>query len=366
MDITKIKLSTLNRIIEPLEQNKLIEEACTGQSTGGRKPALFGINTKSIYFIGIDISRTYTEVVITDLGMKVAYRQSIPMNASSTPIVVLKHIEACVQAGLNHLPINKGMVAGVGISAVGPIDRSTGILLNPRSFTAPGWANIPIKIMVEEKLGLPAVIDNGANMAALAEYTFGEGKGFKSVAYINCGIGIRTGSISQGTLVRTLNDAEDAFGHMVINIDGELCSCGNYGCIESYSSLLAIASKFCAGLKKGRSSILHKPLEQITFIDICSAAESNDEFAREIISDAATTFGAGLANYINLMNPELIVLSGPLIKFSGLFYEVSTNTALKRVFHSNKSKTLFSKGGCFKEDAMAVGAAVAVLESILK
>jgi predicted NBD/HSP70 family sugar kinase len=90
------------------------------------------------------------------------------------------------------------------------------------------------------------VIDNGANTTILAEYNFGAGKGYQNIAYFNCSTGIRTGAISAGTIVRTINDAEDAFGHMVIKVDGEPCSCGNYGCIDCYSSIYAIIQKYNA------------------------------------------------------------------------------------------------------------------------
>lgn len=365
LDITKIKLSTLNRVMKPLEDESLIVETSIGESTGGRKPVLFGVNAKRLYFAGIDISRTYTRMIIADLSMNVIYQQQFPMIHSTTPWEVLHSITTFIQDAFNQLSINKEMMVGIGISAVGPMDRTNGILLNPRSFSAPGWNDIPIKSMVEEETGLPVIIDNGANMAVLAEYIFGQGKGFDNIAYINCGIGIRTGAISSGTIVRTINDAEDAFGHMVIDVDGELCSCGNYGCVECYSSILSIINKFTAELKKGRTSIIKKPLDQIGYIDICAAAENDDELAREIIMSSAATFGVGLANYINLLSPHVVILSGPLIKHSRVFYETGKDVALKRIYLKGERSVLFSRGGFFKENAMAFGAAAAVINHVL-
>ena len=85
-------------------------------------------------------------------------------------------------------------------------------------FSSPGWSNIPIKAMLEEKLKCPVIIENGANSAAVAEYFYGLGKDFENIAYFNCGVGIRTGTISSGNLIRTMNDEEDAFGHMIVNM----------------------------------------------------------------------------------------------------------------------------------------------------
>jgi predicted NBD/HSP70 family sugar kinase len=121
--------------------------------------------------------------------------------------------------------------------------------------------------MIEDATGMSVIIDNGANMAALAEYIYGEGKGSDNLAYINCGMGIRTGSISSGTVVRTINGTEDAFGHMVIDVDGELCSCGNYGCVECYSSIPAIVGKFARELKKGRVTAVGGVRKMLTTLE---------------------------------------------------------------------------------------------------
>jgi predicted NBD/HSP70 family sugar kinase len=255
----------------------------------------------------------------------------------------------------------------VGLGTVGPLEREQGVMISPKNFAATGWIGSPIKRMLEQELKLPVIIDNGANTAVLAEHFFGDGKEFQNIAYFHCSVGIRTGVISAGTIVRTINDAEDAFGHMVIDfVDGELCSCGNYGCIERYSSIFAIVQKFTVALKKGRVSKVIKPIEQIDYMDICEAAETGDDLAREIISNAATIFGAGLANYINLLNPSLVILSGPLVKQSGLFYQICTTSALKRIYSKPAKRIIFSKGGRFGDDAVSLGAAAMVIENHLK
>jgi len=146
-------------------------------------------------------------------------------------------ISGLIGSTAKYLKIDRKKLIGIGIGTVGPLNRASGVMINPANFEAPGWSNVPFKAMLAEKTGLPVIIDNGANAAVLAETLFGAGKGLKDVVYLNCGIGIRTGVISSGTIVRTINDAEDAFGHMVIDVDGETCICGNSGCIETYSSI---------------------------------------------------------------------------------------------------------------------------------
>lgn len=198
--------------------------------------------------------------------------------------------------------INPKIILGVGIGTVGPLDREKGILFNPPNFPAPGWVNVPLKDILEKEIDLPITVDNGANTAVLVENIFGAGKGFSNMAYFHCGIGIRTGAIAGGKIVRTINDAEDAFGHMIIDVDGEQCNCGNFDCVDCYSSIPAIVTKFITALKKGRVSNTTTPLDQMQYSDICAAAEEDDDLAKEIIVEAATILGSGLANYINLLN----------------------------------------------------------------
>lgn len=364
IQLTNMKLSTLNRVMQPLINDNLIIEAEIGESTGGRRPVLYDVSPKRYYIIGVDISRTYTQIVITDMKMRVVKQELLTQCGS--PDIIVKLISASINSLLNQLSINKSSILGIGIGTVGPLDREKGIMTIPQNFPTNDWVNVPLKDMMENETGLPTLIDNGANTAVLAEYLFGIGKGLNNIAYFNCGIGIRTGAVASGTIVRTINDSEDAFGHMVIDVDGEPCTCGNYGCVECYSSIHAIIKKFTSELKKGRTSSIPKTLDKIDYIDICNFAEEKDTLAREVIENAAAILGVGLANYINLINPQLVILSGPLIKHSRLFYNYSTQTALKRIYSKSEHKVSFCKGGFFGDYTMAIGAAAMIMEEALK
>jgi len=363
--LTNMKLTTLNRIMEPLEDEGLIIQSSIGESTGGRKPVLYDVNAYKGYLAGIDISRTYTQVVITNLKMEILYRQQFNMNKSHTPNKTVEYINDIINNGLKNIKVGEERLLGVGVGTVGPMDRERGIIINPINFDAPGWNDVHLKEMLEDKIQHPVFLDNGANTAVMAEMLFGKGKSFSNLVYINCGVGIRTGAISSRTIVRTVNNAEDAFGHMVIDVDGEPCSCGNFGCLECYSSIPAITNKFVSGLKKGRTSKVSKPINDINYVDICTAAENGDELAKEILTGSAIILGTGLANFINLLNPGLIILSGPLVKHSSLFYEVCIEVALRKCYKNHQDRIVFSKGGYFEDNAIAVGSAAMVLEHFL-
>ena len=365
LDITKMKLSSLNRVMQPLAAEGLIVESSIGESTGGRKPVLFGVNPKHYYLVGVDISRTYTQMVVTNLKTDILYEKQFLMDEFSTPQKVVHLISEFIDDASRKLSMTKDTTIGIGIGTVGPLDRIKGIMLNPRNFLTNGWNDFPIRDMVEDRTGLPVTIDNGANTAALAEYIHGVGKGFNNIVYINCGVGIRTEAISSGMSVRAINNAEDAFGHMVIDVDGDRCSCGNYGCIECYSSIPSIVKKFASEMKKGRITEIKGVPEKLNYIDVCRAAQSGDQLAMEVIISAGTILGVGLANYINLLNPEVVILSGPLIKQSRLFFETCTDVASNKCYLKDDSRIQYSRGGFFQDDAIAVGAAALIIEEVL-
>ncbi|HBF35890.1 MAG TPA: transcriptional regulator [Firmicutes bacterium] len=365
LEILKTNFTALNRIMDPLEKEKFIMEVGIGESSGGRKPLLYDLDPKCFYVLGIDISRVYTKIVIADSKMNIISKKTFEMDATFTPEKTVREIALLFQKAVDKLGLHQEQFLGVGLGTVGPLDRSSGIMLRPKYFPSEGWTGSPIKERLEQALGLPVMIDNGANTAILAEYKFGAGKGFQNIAYFNCSTGIRTGAISAGVIVRTINDAEDAFGHMVINCDGEACNCGNYGCIDCYASIYAIVRKYQAALKQGRSTGIDKDIDEIDYTDICGAAEGPEPLAQEIITNAATIFGVGLANYINLLNPGLIILSGPLISYSNLYYQIASEIASTRHYDKEANHIIFSKGGFFGEDAIALGAAIMVVESYL-
>jgi predicted NBD/HSP70 family sugar kinase len=362
--IEDFKLTTLNRIIYDLEVLGLITETSVGESTGGRKPVLYDVNPTKAYVIGVDISRTYVQIIIANLKIQVLKERRFLLEESYSPERTLEHVIEIINNLMIELKVTKEQIMGIGVATVGPINRERGILLNPINFGGGNWQNVAIKEILQQSLEIPVVIDNGANTAVIGEYFFGCGRSHDNIAYINCGIGIRTGTITSKKIIRTINDCEDAFGHMVVDINGDQCYCGNYGCLENYSSIHAILKKFKDEIKKGQPSLVIKDLKEINYLDVFQAANEGDIVAKDIVFNSANVFGIALANYIKLLNPHLVILSGPIIYNSDMFYNVSTEVALKRINDSN-ANIIFSKGGHFKEYAMAVGAAAMVIESCL-
>jgi predicted NBD/HSP70 family sugar kinase len=344
INLTQIKLTTLNRELKTLFNEKVIIESHIGESTGGRKPSLYDVNHEGFYFVGIDISRTYTKIVIVNLKLEIIAERLLSHDYNMETIA--EAIPVKIKKLICKLKLENSLILGIGIGIVGGFNIS------------------PLYEELLKEFRTTISIENGANAAAIGEYNFGIGKGKKNISYINCGVGIRTGIISSGVLIRTINNVEDAFGHMIVEANGQQCSCGNLGCIEGYVSISNITDKFISRMKEINPVVLKKDLNNINYRDVCSLAENDKEVAMNIIKEAALYFGIGLSNYIKLFNPELIILSGPLIQNSKLFYDIAKETAIEKC-HVKNSDIQFRSGGYFEDNSIAVGACAIVLEQIL-
>ncbi|MGH4125445.1 MAG: ROK family protein [Clostridium sp.] len=357
--VANIKLTTLNRVMKTLEHKKIIVEYGESESTGGRKAVEYDVSQTGFYFIGIDLSRTYVKLILTNMKLCILKKEEFLMDESYSPEKTLEKIILIIEQMVSDLNIKKNEILGTGIGTVGPIDREKGIILNPKGFFNSNWVNVPIKAMIEERLEIPCFIDNGANTAVLGEYLYGKGKDLKSVAYIHCGIGIRSAIIRDGIIIRSMNDREDAFGHMIVEHNGEVCSCGNSGCIESYSSIDSILKKINTKTKDN-----NRLISEINYSEKLKVELQNNDIAIEVVNQGAEILGIGLSNLVRLLDPELVILSGPLIMNFEHYYEKSIE--IFRSINLMDNRVIFSKGGKFQEDVIALGAASMAMEVYLK
>lgn len=355
VSITKLPLTTLNRTMEVLESNGLIIRCGIDDSSGGRKPGLFEATQKGIFCVGIDISRTYAKMIFTDLKMNIMAQHHFNMDKDHTPARTIDHLFDVYKILKQETGYDDASCLGVGLGVVGPLDKAKEIMLSPMHFVAKKWdQDIEIKKMTKEIFKLPVIVENGANTAALAEYHYGIAAAKANVSYFNCGIGIRCGTVVSGSIVKGVNDGEDSFGHMIVDINGQPCCCGKHGCLEAYSSILSIEKRYNQNSDHFRS-----------FKEICALAEADDLLAKTVIKEAAQVLSTGLSNYIGLINPDIIILSGPLIKASQLFYEHCINELTFSHLTKKTSLPLFFRLGRFGDDAIALGAAANVLEDVL-
>jgi predicted NBD/HSP70 family sugar kinase len=350
-----LKLTTLNRAMKTLEQRKLIISSGEMESTGGRKAATYDVTHQDLYLIGIDLSRTYVKIGLTNLKLSVLKTDEFFLNEQYSAEKTISTILFLIERMMQEKAISKNQVLGIGVGTVGPLDRKQGIMLSPPGFLNQDWGDVPLKERIESNLSMPCFVDNGANVAVLAEYLFGMGNNKRSVAYIHCGIGIRSAVIKDGLIIRTMNDREDAFGNMTILLQES----GRAASIEGVSALGAVIHAITAELKLG-SDELHEGNYQ----EVLSNLPRENKAIQKIIHERAEFLSIGLANFSRLLNPDVIILSGPLMINLEEYYQACID-AFYRNYHFADT-ILFSKGGVFQENTIAIGSAAMVMDSCCK
>jgi glucokinase len=202
-------------------------------------------------------------------------------------------------------------IVGLGIGSPGPLDTKRGVVLLTPNL---GWTNFPLRDRLHEALGLPATLDNDANCAIFGEWWRGAARGTKHVVGLTIGTGIGGGIVLDGAIYHGASDIAGELGHMTIDLNGRRCKCGNYGCLEAYASGPQIAARAVEGIGAGNDTSLPRyvagDLTKITAQVVYEAAHDGDEYALEVVKDTAKVLGAGVANVINIFNPDVVVICG--------------------------------------------------------
>jgi len=261
--------------------------------------------------LGIDIGGTKIAAVIGTPEGEIVARQSEATNAEATPDAVLTRLNGLAAAALKEAGATKKSLTGIGISCGGPLDTQTGTIYRPPNL--PKWEAVPVRTWFEEKYpGVPVFLDNDANATALAEWRFGAGQGAKNLIFLTMGTGIGGGIILDGRLYRGTNDLAGEVGHQTILINGPLCGCGKHGCLEALASGPAIARLAKEALQYGRGKKLIAEAggnrDNITARHVVEAAKLGDSLSIQVLVEAGTYMGIGLANLIQILNPERIIL----------------------------------------------------------
>jgi predicted NBD/HSP70 family sugar kinase len=358
-----ITSTSLSRLLEELLNDGLLLASEFGRSTGGRKPILYRVNPEHRAVFGLEISRFTSSMGLYDLNLKPLAFERWQMDDQMTPEKLLNKIAILAEKMLTDCHIDREKVIGIGIGAVGPLSREEGIMLKPRNFPAKGWSDVPICEWLEQRLGLTALLDNGANTAIIGEHWALRNEEVNHMLYMHAGVGLRTAMIASGQIVRGAVDMEGSFGQMIIQTDGpRLGDEGNYGALEALVSIPALEKRIRSQIKLGRTSSLSNiPPEDIQFDALRKAFHQNDAFVKEQFLQTAAYLGIGIANLINILHPEAVILGGPLINMDNSIYETVIQVAKSNIYYSPVYEPKFSQGQ-LTEDAVTTGAAIMLLQ----
>lgn len=360
LERTGLKMTKLNLILDELEELTLIERVGNGDSTGGRRPILFDAVKKGNYILSLTMGSLHYTVALTNLKMDVLARREGSMSAMMKPPEFFSEVMQHVEDILRETGISKEQILGLGASTVGCVDRETGQIKKESSFYInDSWIDFPLRYHLQELTGLPVYCDIGVNAQTLANNFYVSKKKAESMIVVVCGMSVRTGVVVNGKLVRHRQLSDDTFGHMTINMDGALCKCGNYGCVECYASLASIQRAFMSGIKIGRKSCIRiERKEDLTVEMLEDACRRGDAFALEVISTSAAALGCGIANYVNLFDPDLVVLTGLLIERSDTFYHEVVRSTQKRLSCLNRSRAEIVRDDNYDQIFTIAGAAL--------
>lgn len=264
------------------------------------------------YVIGVDLGGTNVTVLLLDSRGGICSVIKDKTSAREGPTVVLGQITSLVLALVDQADLALSQVRGMGIGLPGVVASATGMALFLPNL--PGWHDIPVAKYFKESLGLEVYCENDARMAAWGEKLMGAGQGFADLVCLTLGTGIGSGVFLQGKLWRGHLGSAGEIGHLTIEKDGPVCTCGNRGCLEMYASGRGIARRTREALVKNESSLLNQlvggKIEEVSAATVHEAALAGDQLALCLLQETAEYLGLALANLANILNPEVLVLGG--------------------------------------------------------
>lgn len=273
-------------------------------------------SSKAEYVVGVDLGGTKILAGVFNHTLEHVGASKLSTKSQRGVDKVIERIARCVQDAVDEADLTMKQVAGLGIGAPGAVDFGAGTVIFAPNME--GWKDVALKKELEKQLGLPVFVENDCNIAALGVYEAELKSKPKSMVGIFVGTGIGGGIIVNGELYSGANHTAGEVGHMVLEVGGPKCGCGNKGCFEALASRTAIFQQIKAGIKSGEKTILTEmlgnSLEDLRSGDLRKAIRRGDKFVDGIIEGAAEYIGIATANLINILNPEVVVLGGGVIE----------------------------------------------------
>ena len=294
-----------------LIEKGLLAEKGLAQSDGGRRSSLLGISPSAGLIAAVDIGATSIDVALTTLGSELLARRGEPADVRDGPLSTLDRVKFLLSELLDEQAANARDVLAIGVGVPGPVEQASGLLTVPPIM--PGWDRFPIREAFAGEYAAPVFVDNDVNVMALGEHWGGVAKGVDDMMFVKIGTGIGSGIIIGGLLHRGTQGCAGDFGHICVDPDGPLCTCGNAGCLEALAAAPAIVLQAERCAREGESPLLMALLREkgeLTMKVVGEAARRGDYCALTIIRKSGRLIGQTLASAVNVVNPSMIVIGG--------------------------------------------------------
>ena len=304
------------------------------------------------FIIGIDLGGTNLKCALLDNNLKIKARNSFSTKSFDNKQKLIAGIADSINSFVLNHKLSKSAIIGVGLGVPGPVDTFKGIVHFLPNIS--GWKNVDLKKILEQKTGLPVVIDNDAKLMTLAEYKCGAAIGYRNALCLTLGTGVGGGLIINGSLFRGNDNAAGEFGHLPINENGPLCGCGSNACLETYIGNAAI-------IKEARKLFGAK----ISLENVSQMASDNNIKAIKFWSKVGGRLGLALSGVVNLLNLDVIVIGGGVADAGKVLFESVKQTIRLRAMsvQAKRVKVFKAKLGV---DAGIIGAGYSVKERLVK
>jgi glucokinase-like ROK family protein len=312
---TGLNKSTVSSLVEELQSLGLVHETGINSVGAGRPATLLEINPQAGNIIGVELGVDFVAVALTNFVGNILWHQTIPADPTAQPETTLTQTLTLVDQAISEARQHAIPLLGLGVATPGTLDLAEGTLIFAPNLQ---WHNVPLQKIFRQHSGLRVFVENDANAAAVAEHLFGVARQCTHFVFVFAGVGIGGGFFLNGELYRGKNGFAGEIGHSPImaNSGEPPCHCGNRGCWETYANQYSIIQRVQARLEVKRNSILPRLMaEEKTSLSIPlikRAADQGDPEALDSFAEAGRAMGQGIATIVNFLNPEKIILGGPL------------------------------------------------------
>ncbi|MFI5924669.1 ROK family protein [Micromonospora sp. NPDC051543] len=301
---TGLSQPAVSNVVTDLIDEGIVVEAGAAESDGGRPSMLLRVASRYAFVIGVDVGETRVRVELFDFAMTLLASVEYPLDPARTePDLVAGHVLAGIEMVTGQAGVATADVLGVGIGVSGVVEQGDEAVVHAQAL---GWDRVPLERLIGAGTDLPLHIDNGAKTLGQAEMWFGAGRGARHAVFALVGSGVGAAVVTNGATYRGASSSAGEWGHTTLVYGGRTCRCGARGCLEAYVGAEAIIDRYREA-RRGR--VVPGEDEESQLAALVAAADSSAT-ARRVLDDTAGYLGAGVANLINLFNPERVVLGG--------------------------------------------------------
>ena len=353
--------STVSEIVNEILPLGIVAEVGEGPSRGGRRPIVLEFQDDACVILGVEMGATHVVAALTDLRGRVLIWESRDHAVRTDPVGTRKLIaELC--ALCLAAPAARGRpLVGIGVAAPSPVDPSHPGRLS--TIVLPAWDGELGLEGLARHYRVPVMVDNDANLGALAEHWWGAGQGVDDLAYIKVAMGIGSGHVIGGEIYRGATGVAGEIGHLSIDSQGKPCICGLQGCLVTLIGTPALMERAAELLPEFPRSRLAG--RDFTILDLEDAALAGDPLALQVAQEAAAHLGRAVAGLLNIMNPSMVILGGVLARLGDLLLDPLRDTVRSRTLVSSVAAAEI-RAGALGELGVAIGASTLVLKAALE